>query len=365
MSKPRVLILGGTGFIGRYLVKYLVENELCSKIRVADKTMPLIAGFSEEMKNLFEKVEFKKGNLGLKDSASKCFEDSEKFQIVFCVTGDSKFGQPDIIYKQKFLDVVNVCGDLAKEFSVQKFIYLSSAQVYQNSNDAAKETSSTNPSTKIGDFHLKCEEILKSKGVPGLVIARPSIVYGPGDVNGLSPRFMIAAVYQSISEQMDILWDGNLKINTVHVEDVSRALWILSQKGEKDQIYNISDKNSTDQAYINTLLGEIFGIQTGFLGNMTGGDITPPVLQMISEQTSDKLLEPWTALCQQHGIKSSSFTPFLEPEQITNQPFSIDGSKIETELGFQYSHPKPTKELLIQQIQHFIDLKQFPNIIKI
>ena len=33
----RVLVLGGTGFVGRHLVKYLVDNDACAKIRVADK----------------------------------------------------------------------------------------------------------------------------------------------------------------------------------------------------------------------------------------------------------------------------------------------------------------------------------------
>ena len=33
----KVLILGGVGFIGRNLVKYIVDNKLATKIRVADK----------------------------------------------------------------------------------------------------------------------------------------------------------------------------------------------------------------------------------------------------------------------------------------------------------------------------------------
>ncbi len=39
MSKPRVLVLGGLGFIGRHLVAYIVDNGLASYIRVADKKL--------------------------------------------------------------------------------------------------------------------------------------------------------------------------------------------------------------------------------------------------------------------------------------------------------------------------------------
>lgn len=45
MSKPRVLVLGGAGMIGRNFVAYCVERDLCSYIRVADKTMPEISYF--------------------------------------------------------------------------------------------------------------------------------------------------------------------------------------------------------------------------------------------------------------------------------------------------------------------------------
>jgi nucleoside-diphosphate-sugar epimerase len=43
MSKPRVLVLGGVGFIGRSLVKKLVDAEACSLIRVCDKSIPVIS----------------------------------------------------------------------------------------------------------------------------------------------------------------------------------------------------------------------------------------------------------------------------------------------------------------------------------
>ena len=62
-SKPRFLVLGGVGFIGRNLVQHLVENDLASKIRVVDKVLPPTAFLSPSQKAAFEKVEFKQGNL--------------------------------------------------------------------------------------------------------------------------------------------------------------------------------------------------------------------------------------------------------------------------------------------------------------
>jgi nucleoside-diphosphate-sugar epimerase len=60
---PSALILGGVGFIGRNLVTYLVENNLCSEIRVVDKVLPETAYLSKRDKEAFSKVQFIQGNL--------------------------------------------------------------------------------------------------------------------------------------------------------------------------------------------------------------------------------------------------------------------------------------------------------------
>lgn len=102
-------------------------------------------------------------------------------------------------------------------------------------------------------------------GLP-LIIVRPATVYGPGDVSGVSPRIITAAVYKHLKEKMKFLWSGDLRLNTVHVRDVCSALWVISQKAEVGSVWNLSDKNDTTQEKINKLLEPIFGIKTGFFG---------------------------------------------------------------------------------------------------
>ena len=70
----RVLILGGTGFIARNLVKYLIDQQVVSKIRVVDKQLPATAYLNQEFQNYYNNnpiVEFKQANLS--NPGMSCF----------------------------------------------------------------------------------------------------------------------------------------------------------------------------------------------------------------------------------------------------------------------------------------------------
>ncbi len=51
---PKVLILGGCGYIGRNLVVHLVTHNLASLVRVADKVLPVMAYFHPEIEAVFQ-----------------------------------------------------------------------------------------------------------------------------------------------------------------------------------------------------------------------------------------------------------------------------------------------------------------------
>lgn len=47
-EKPSVLIVGGLGYIGRFLSLYIHNNNLASEVRVVDKVLPQLAWLAPE-----------------------------------------------------------------------------------------------------------------------------------------------------------------------------------------------------------------------------------------------------------------------------------------------------------------------------
>eukprot|EP01107_Rhizomastix_libera_P002147 TRINITY_DN1384_c0_g1_i2.p1 TRINITY_DN1384_c0_g1~~TRINITY_DN1384_c0_g1_i2.p1 ORF type:complete len:381 (+),score=102.93 TRINITY_DN1384_c0_g1_i2:50-1144(+) len=360
--KPNVLVLGATGFIGRNLVRYLMDNQFANCIRCVDKVFPQTAFLSQahaEVYNYTNVCQFMQGNLTSAASIAKCFDlPGGKFNFVFNCAAETKYGQDESIYQEKTLQLaVKVAQEAAKR-GADKFVHLSNAQVYEEGKKASKEESKCAPWTALAAVQLKTEEELKKIAGLNLVILRPSMVYGPGDTAGIAPRVICAAVYKKLDEKMKFMWGGDLKINTVHVLDVVAAMWHAAMNLPAGSLFNLSDKNDTDQEKLNKVLEDIFHISTGFVGSIMS-NLAKVNFKGVTEEVNDKHMKPWSELCREAGIANTPLTPYLDPELLYNNSLSVDGSAIE-KTGFVYKHPNLTKDLVLEQIMYFAQQNLFP-----
>ncbi|KAI8876534.1 NAD(P)-binding protein [Backusella circina FSU 941] len=367
-AKVNVLILGGVGFIGRNFVHYLLENNLVESIRVADKMLPQTAYLSEKFKKDFEKVEFKQSNLINQASIAACFdrEDGREFDYVYNFAAETKYSQVPEIYQERIFNLSVSCAKEAAKRHVKVFVEMSTAEVYDSNQDASTETSKIHPWTVIAKHKYKAEEELKKIEGLNLLILRPATVYGPGALLGLTPRLIIGRVYKYLKEEMKLLWSKDLKLNTVHVDDVSRACWYLTEWYINNRVaggvpvFNLVDKQDTDQEAINKQLQSIFGIETGYHGNVVSA-FAKLNLDAVIEAVNEKHLAPWAELVRKSDIAVTPLSPYLDEELLYNNALSVDGSKIERETGFTYSVPKLTKEKLVEIIDEYKALNVWPK----
>ena len=101
-----VLVLGGTGFIGRNLCEYLVKSGAVAQIRCVDKVFPQTAFLNAAHQAVFANpmVQFIQGNLSNAASIAKCFtrEDGREFDYVFNCAAETKYGQDEpVCHKHK------------------------------------------------------------------------------------------------------------------------------------------------------------------------------------------------------------------------------------------------------------------------
>lgn len=290
-------------------------------------------------------------------------EDGAKFDYVFNFAAETKHGQSADVYQQKIVDVATVCGTAAKAAGVTRFVQVSTAGVYKSqAKKPAAEDAPLDPWTTQATYMLKAEEALQAITGLNLVIARPAYVYGSADASGqVITRCVCAAVYRYIDEKMVFLWDKNLSLNTVHVDDVCAALWHLRAAGASGDVYNLADKSHTDQGSLNVVLGRLFDIKTGFQGKMLS-NVARMKMDYATQVANDKHVGPWVELIRAHGIRNTPVSPFMDKELLYQNHLYVDGSAIE-KTGFTYAHPTLDEATIEATVREYVAQKLFPPVL--
>lgn len=68
---------------------------------------------------------------------------------------------------------------------------------------------------------------------------------------------------------MKVLWNSDLYTNTIHVNDLCRAICLVAQNDQAiGQVYNVVDEGCTTQGIINDIISKIFNIKISYIDNI-------------------------------------------------------------------------------------------------
>lgn len=197
-------------------------------------------------------------------------------------------------------------------------------------------------------------------------------VYGPYASQWVATALTMARTYQHLEAGMKWLWTKDLRTNTAHIDDVTRALWGTAawydagktgwDEGSmgKNPIFNVVDKGMTSQGTVAVIIGELFKIETGFQGQLIS-TFARLNLDSVVDDVNDELLGPWADLLAEAGItRPGPLTPFMEKELLKDTDLSMDGSRLEKLLGFEYTKPALTKEMVEEVIESYKRMNWWP-----
>ncbi|KZF25964.1 NAD(P)-binding protein [Xylona heveae TC161] len=373
-EKPTVLIIGGLGYIGRFLALHIHENNLASEVRLVDKVLPQLAWLGPEFKDACAQDKFMQADASREHSLSRVFDrpDGKQFDYVFNCGGETRYSQDDEVYRLRTYNLSVEIGKEAARRNVKCFVELSLGSVYKSESSPRKETDKTKPWKRVAKWKLSAEEELQKIEGLNLVILRLAYVYGDYSAKFVGTALSMARVYQHLGKELKFLWSKDTRVNTVHINDVARALWRAADwyaHGKdgwdeaslgKTPLFNIVDHGNTSQGIMSELIAQIFNIPTGFQNSVISS-FARLNLDYVVDDVNDETLGPWADLLAAANItRPGPLNPFMEKELLKDAHLSLDGSRFEKVTGFTYEKPRLTKEELEKVIESYKRMNWWP-----
>lgn len=241
----KILVTGGTGFIGSHLIRRLQKNNNELYCIVRNKAM-VLSDNSDNINYIEADITDKKSLSGL-----------PVVDEVYHLAG--MLGKDLVPEKNYFKLHVEGTKNLIESLNLAKlkrFIYISTPSIAgPNTADYPwTEADPPAPSNKYERSKAATEKYLKSLTLP-LTIIRPEFVYGPGDKHLLE-------LFKAIKKRrFFILGSGQAKLQPTYIEDVIDAIVLVASKKEAvGKVYLVSGDEIVSVKDLYKIISDMLGV---------------------------------------------------------------------------------------------------------
>ena len=302
IKSKNILVTGGAGFIGSYLVDRLIEEE--NKVAVIDN---LSSGRKE---NVNKYAKFYK--MDVRDSKISDVFKKEKIEIVFHLAAQpivgTAYGNPFETIETNVMGTVNLLEACRLYGKLKSIVAVSSDKAYGKS----KNLPYTEGSPLKGDHpydvskaaaDLIAQTYAKTYNLP-VAITRFSNVFGPGDINF---NRIVPGIFESIikNKVLSVRSDGKMIREYTYIEDIVNGCIKLAQNIDKikGEAFNFGSKNIFSVTEVIKKIEEILNVKVNYkILNIAKNEIPE---QYLDWTKAKKILgwKPKTSFKQ--GIKES------------------------------------------------------------
>ncbi|NWF89471.1 MAG: dTDP-glucose 4,6-dehydratase [Ignavibacteriaceae bacterium] len=243
-----ILVTGGAGFIGSNFINYILDKRDDCNIINLDKLT-----YAGNLENLMpsekkENYHFIKGDISNFELVHYIFEKYKiKHVIHFAAEShvDRSILGSEIFYRTNVLGT-NVLLEVARKFEVEKFLQVSTDEVYGSLGKDGLFTESTplSPNSPYSSSKAAADMMVMSfyhtYKMP-VIITRCSNNYGPYQFpEKLIPLMIINSIN---NKKLPVYGDGLYVRDWIYVIDHNKAVELVFEKGKIGEVYNIGASN--------------------------------------------------------------------------------------------------------------------------
>jgi len=233
----RILVTGGTGFVGANLIRSLVEisqNEVFLLTRKQSNFW--------RIKDIFSKINVCEVDILDKVALNKALQTIKPEVVYHFLTYGGYPTQKDeeIILKTNILGTLNLMNNLVDNHNIKRFVNIGSSSEYGTRNDPMREVDAPRPTTMYGIAKTSqtflANYFYSTKNLPTVTL-RFFSVYGPYEEKGR----LISDIMSGIVNERSISLSSPLpRRDFVHAEDVVQACLKASEtSGIEGEVFNI------------------------------------------------------------------------------------------------------------------------------
>ena len=268
----KVLVTGGTGFIGSNLVRALIRRDY--SVRVFDNNF---RGKPENLSPVPDLIELQEGDIRNFADVRKAVDGVDLIYHLAFINGTEFFYKhPGLVMDVGIRGHLNIM-DACKNSGLKRFVYASSSEVYQTPPviPTPEETAGTIPDVRnsrysYGGSKLTGELLTMHYAAEASmerIIFRPHNIYGPSmGFEHVIPQlikkiFNATDGFRKDSAEIEIQGSGEETRAFCYIDDAVSGIMLVGERGEDRGIYNVGRQGETKIKDLSKLIGEILNIK--------------------------------------------------------------------------------------------------------
>ena len=276
----KVVVIGSNSFSGSHFIDLLLERTDCGVIGISrsPEKNPIFLPYNKRNSDRFSFYQ-----MDLNKNLNDMMElfDQRRPDVIVNFAAQSEVGpsweNPEQWFRTNCIGIVNLTHNLKDREYLNRYVHISSPEVYGSCEGAVLESTPYNPSTPYaaskaaGDLFLFV--LVKNFNFP-LIMIRSTNVYGPHQqLFKIIPRSII---YMKMGKKIQLHGGGGAIKSFIHIRDVSDGIYRAIEKGRVGEIYHLSPKSGYSARGIVEMISKKMGLDfdqvTETVGERLGQD---------------------------------------------------------------------------------------------